>query len=89
MILRSSLNNGTQMMGIRILTQRVSANSKENDAALISSFIMFACADGYIHVAGSLNFCCNADDQWSAFPKCTLERLQNDVVGSNILFYLN
>jgi hypothetical protein len=69
--LQSIFSDYTATQGLQISGQGVSINPDELDQALVGSFILFSCINGYTNTDNNLNFVCNADGQWSAFPKCT------------------
>ncbi|UJR10078.1 hypothetical protein I4U23_014300 [Adineta vaga] len=57
--------------GIQITDQKnLLSSSQETNAVLVNSFIVFACANGYVNTAGSLNVTCLSSGSWTQFPNC-------------------
>ncbi|CAF0789085.1 unnamed protein product [Adineta ricciae] len=59
--------------GIQILDQKnLMASSQETNSIFVNSYIVFACANGYINTGGSLNVTCLSSGSWTQFPNCVL-----------------
>ncbi|CAF0747031.1 unnamed protein product [Adineta ricciae] len=57
--------------GIQIVDQKnLMASSQETNAIFVNSYIVFACANGYINTGGSLNVTCLSNGSWTQFPNC-------------------
>lgn len=48
------------------------ASSQETNAIFVNSYIVFACANGYVNTGGSLNVTCLSSGSWTQFPNCVL-----------------
>ena len=59
--------------GIQIVDQKnLLASAQDTTSVFVNSFIIFACASGYVNTGGSLNVTCLSTGAWSQFPSCVL-----------------
>ena len=58
---------------LQIVDQRnLQASAQDTTTVFVNSFIVFACASGYVNTGGSLNVTCLSTGSWTQFPNCVL-----------------
>ena len=58
---------------LQIVDQKnLQASAQDTTTVFVNSFIVFACASGYVNTGGSLNVTCLSTGSWTQFPNCVL-----------------
>ena len=58
---------------LQIVDQKnLQASAQDTTTVFVNSFIVFACASGYVNTGGSLNVTCLSTGSWTQFPNCIL-----------------
>ena len=69
-ILRIFLGDPTLSNGLAISSQQLSTISDGDDDAIIGSFILFTCTNGFVNTDNNLNVTCTVNGLWTTFPTC-------------------
>ncbi|CAF1639402.1 unnamed protein product, partial [Didymodactylos carnosus] len=80
------IEDRTQTSGMRIVgTPQLVPLPTELGVVTNQSHVEFQCIDGYMSVGGPLNITCNADNNWSVFPRCQLISMTTTMPGAQPL----
>jgi hypothetical protein len=79
------LNFISTATGIQTTNQSSLIETTQNTSLVMGgSYIVLACANGYINNGGNLNISCSANNSWTQFPNCILNTANGSMTNATI-----